>query len=173
MRAISLSSDIHRDMTRKCSVMSSCFASALWSIRISRNPSLTINRLRMWSKNLWQPWSRLLSLRLNHTITTLKLVPRIDRSSPSSTSGTWFLHPRCRNKRIYHWRRGHSCFIGNLVKRKYRHPPSVAFTWSTKSGLKTSNEERERSTLLNRIIAGSSIATSHLWIKCVNRTLKW
>ena len=160
-------------MTRNCSVMSSCFVLALSSTRISWGPSSTINQLRKSSRNPWQPWSKLLNLQLKHTTITLKFIPRVDQSSPSSTLGTWFLHPRCRNPRIYHWRRGRSCFTGDLVKRKYRRPLSVAFTWSTKSGLKTSNEVRERSTLPNRITANSSIVCNHSCNKCVNRTLRW
>ena len=160
-------------MTRNCSVMSSSFVLALSSTRISWGPSSTTNRLRRWSRNPWRPWSKLLNLRLKHTTITLKLAPRVDQSSHSSTLGTWFLHPRCRNPRIYHLRRGRSYFTGDLVKRKYRRPPSIAFTCSTKLGLKTSNEARERSTSPNRITANSSIACSYSCSRCVNRTLRW
>ena len=160
-------------MTRNCSVMSSCFASAPPSIRISRNPSWTINRLRSWSRNQSQQWSNLSNLAFVHTIIPLKLVHLIDQSSHSNTLGTWSLRQHCKNPLIYHWLRERNCFTGDLVKRKYRHPPSVAFIWSTKLGLKTSSEAREKLTLLNRIIALSSIEWNHSCIKCVNRTLRW
>ena len=107
-------------------------------------PSWTINRLQSWSRNQSLRWSKLSNFAFVHTIIPLKLVPRIDRNTHSNTLGTWSLHPRYKNPLIYHWLRERNCFTGDLVKRKYRHPPSVAFIWSTKSGSKTSSEARER-----------------------------
>ena len=144
----------------------------LSSTRISRSPSWTISRLRKSSRNQSQRWSKLSNLPCKHTITPLKFILRVDQSSPSSTLGTWFLHPRCRNPRIYHWRRGRSCFTGDLVRRRYRPPQSGAFTWSTKSGSKTSSEARERSTSPSRITAHSFIACSHSCSRWANQTLR-
>ena len=128
--------------------------------------------LRNWSRNPSQLWSNLWNLPFVHTIIPLKLVPRIDRNTHSNTLGTWSLHPRCKNPLIYHWPRERRCFTGDLVKKRSRHQPSVAFTWSTKSGLRTLNEAREKLISLNRIIAVSSIEWNHSWIKCVNLTLR-
>ncbi len=160
-------------MTRIRSVMSSSFVSALSSIQISWGPTSTINRLRKWSRNSWQLWSKLLNLWLNYTTITLKLVPRTDQSSLSSNLDTWFLHYRCSNPPIFHLRRDRSCFKGDLVKIKYRRPPSVAFTWCKKLHSNNSSEARERSTSPNRITANSSIACSLSCNRCVNRTLRW
>ncbi len=159
-------------MTRNCSVTSFFFASAQSSTQISRNLFWTINRLQKLSRNQSQRWSKLSNLPCKHTITPLKFILPTDQSSPSSTLGTWFLLPRCRNPRIYHWPRGRSCSTGDLVRRRYRRPQSGAFTWSTKSGSKTSSEARERSTSPNRIKANSFIASSHSCSRCANRTLR-
>ncbi len=64
-------------------------------------------------------------------------------------------------------------FHRRFDKKKIRQPLSVAFTWSTKSSLKTSNEVWERSTSPNRITAIFSIVCSNSCNKCVNQTLRW
>jgi hypothetical protein len=147
-----------RDTTCNCSVMSSCFASALTSIQISWSPSRTINWLRSWSRNPSQLWSNLSNLLpFVHTIIPLKLALQIDLSSHNSTLGTWSLYPHFKNPLIYHWLRERNCFVDDFVRRRYSHQPFVEFNWSTKSGLKISSEAREKSTSLNRIIALFSI----------------
>ena len=151
-------------MTRNCSIMLFYFASAQLSTLISRNPSWTISRLRKSSRNQSRRWSKLSNLPCKHTITPLKFIPRVDQSSPSSTLGTWFLHPRCRNPRIYHWRRGRSCSTGDLLRRRYRRPPSGVFTWSTKSVSKTSSVGREKYISPSRITPKPQNPVYLMWV---------
>ena len=115
----------------------------------------------------------MLSLAFVLTTTDLILPHRVDLSLHNSTLATWFHHLHFETPLICHLLNVHRCFIDSLVKRRYLQPPSVAYTWSTKSNLRTSREAKERSTLLNPTIARCSIECIHSYNRCTNRIPRW